>query len=66
MELPILGGSLRRLRKASGKSIDDIAKHMGWSKSYLMSIELGFLVPPEIEELYKLATYLEIDKYGTK
>ncbi|MCW7467549.1 helix-turn-helix domain-containing protein [Leptospira levettii] len=52
------GDLIRDRRRESGKSIDDIAQHMGWSKSYLMNIELARSAPPTVDKIIRLVKYL--------
>ncbi|MCV4231379.1 XRE family transcriptional regulator [Virgibacillus sp. LDC1] len=55
-----LGSKIRRLRKEQNRSLDDIAKACGFTKSLLSKIENGKTVPP-IGTLIKIAETL-----GTK
>ncbi|GIO84833.1 XRE family transcriptional regulator [Paenibacillus faecis] len=55
-----LGSKIRKIRKAQNRSLDDIAKACGFTKSLLSKIENGKTVPP-IGTLIKIAEAL-----GTK
>ncbi|MCM3698814.1 XRE family transcriptional regulator [Paenibacillus macerans] len=55
-----LGSKIRKIRKAQNRSLDDIAKVCGFTKSLLSKIENGKTVPP-IGTLIKIAEAL-----GTK
>ncbi|TGM22023.1 helix-turn-helix domain-containing protein [Leptospira meyeri] len=52
------GDLIRDRRRESGKSIEDVVQHMGWTKSYLMNIELARSVPPTVDKIIRLVKYL--------
>jgi transcriptional regulator with XRE-family HTH domain len=60
----IFGSLLRNLREQAGKSLKDLAGHMGWSVVYLSDVERGRRNPPSVENIKKLAEALGIQSTG--
>ena len=60
VELPELGGNVKRERLARSWSLEDLAKICGVSKAMLSQVEAG-KVNPTIGTLWKIAAALEVD-----
>lgn len=55
------GELLRSGREQAGKSIEDVARELGLSKSYIYDVELGRRAPLSIELTRRLARALGVD-----
>ncbi len=56
-----LGATLRKLRQECGKTLSQVAKDSGISKSYLSQIERGGVRNPTVELLGRIAKALGVD-----
>jgi transcriptional regulator with XRE-family HTH domain len=52
------GAGLRALREASGLSLNQLAKKMGWTAVYQSDVERNRAHPPNIKRLTEIARYL--------
>ncbi|MDR2489737.1 MAG: helix-turn-helix domain-containing protein [Desulfovibrio sp.] len=55
------GDLLRSMREQAGKTLKDLAGHMGWSIVYLSDIERGKRNPPNVGDVKKMAVALGIE-----
>jgi transcriptional regulator with XRE-family HTH domain len=55
------GKELRKARNDSGKTMGDVADHIGCAVSYVSDVELGHRKPFKTEQVVKIARFLKCD-----
>lgn len=60
------GELLKAFRKSSGKTIDQVAEELKYSRSYFLQIQSGSAPTPQPAKIAEIATVLGLDKPNTE